>query len=442
MNNKNADILIKAKAILTLDEKNNIFSPGYLTIKDKKILKIGEYDRSKEIEAEKSYSFDRHVIIPGLINTHTHAPMSLFRGIADDLPLKKWLENHIWPLEKKYVNAEFVKAGSMIACAEMVKSGITTFADMYFCEEEVAEAARKVGIRVMIGEGILDFPTPVSENVDESFERAERLIKRYLNDKFVATSVCPHSPYTCSKDTLIRALKLAEKYDIPIHIHLAEEKWEVEKFQQEQGKTPVEFLKDLGFFEGPKVIAAHVNWVNENDIEILSNTKVGVSHNPKSNMKLATGICPVPEMVEKNTLVALGTDGASSNNSLSILEEAQQAARLHKIASKDPTVIPADIALKMATINGAKVIGKEKSIGSLETGKLADVVALNFNKIHLSPVYDYFSHLIYAAKSGDVEHVFISGKPVVLNGQLINIDNEEIIDKAKHYGAKISGDST
>ncbi len=431
------DLIVIARAVITMNNNADIYEPGFLAIDNGNIISCGRYSEEIPFKSKELLNLPGHVIIPGLINTHTHAPMVLFRGLADDLPLKKWLENHIWPMEKKHVSPDFVFEGSLIACAEMALNGVTTFVDMYFAEQKVAEAARKVGLKAYVGEGILDFPTPISPTIDDSFKRAEETIKAFLKDPLIKPMVTPHSPYTCSKDTLKRAHLLAEKYSVPLHIHVAEEKWEFESFKKDYGKTPVKYLNDIGLLDSSPVIMAHVNWVSDEDLDILSSRNVGVAHNPQSNMKLATGICPVPMMLKKGINVGLGTDGASSNNDLSILDEAQEAARLHKIINKDPTVVSAFEALKMATILGAHAIGAAESIGSLEPEKKADFVAINFEKIHLKPVYDYYSHIIYAAKTSDIDFVYVNGLPIVSEGQLKNITEDRIFEIADKWYHRI-----
>lgn len=434
------DLVVIAKAVITMNKTGDVFEPGYLAVNNGNIISCGNASKEIPYKGKEVLHLPGHVVMPGLINTHTHAPMVLFRGLADDLPLKEWLENHIWPMEKKHVSQEFVYDGSLIACAEMALNGVTTFVDMYFSEDKVAEAAKRIGIRACVGEGILDFPTPISPTLEDSFKRAEETVKSFLDEDLIRPMVTPHAPYTCSKDTLKRAQSLAEKYGVPLHIHVAEEEWEVESFKKDHGMSPVKYLDSIGFFDTSPVILAHVNWVDDEDIDILKSKNVGVAHNPQSNMKLSTGICPVPKMLKKGINVGLGTDGASSNNDLSLLDEAQEAARLHKISTKDPTSVSAFEALKMSTIMGAKVINEENNLGSLEVGKKADFIAINFEKIHLKPVYDYYSHLIYAARASDIEFVYVSGKPVVFESRLKNIKEDEIFEIAEKWRQRIKKD--
>lgn len=434
------DLIVRARAVVTGDSDGNIivYEPGYLSIKDGKIIDVGDATKDYPYKGKEFHSFPTHVIFPGFINAHTHSPMVLFRGLADDLPLKEWLENHIWPLEGKLVNPEFVYEGSLIGIAEMALCGVTFFSDMYFAMEMVAEAAKKVGVKAQIGEGILEFPTPTSPTVEHAFERTINLIEKFLNDDSIFPMVAPHAPYTTSEETLKRSLELSSRYGVPIHIHLAEEKWELEKFLNEKNRSSIKYLDDLGFFSNRNVIAAHVNWLDEGDYEILKENNVGVAHNPRSNMKLATGICPVPRLLDIGVSVGLGTDGASSNNRLSVLGEAQTASLLHKIANKEPTLVSAKQAFLMATLLGAKAVKMEHRIGSLEKGKDADFILVNFERPHLYPCFDYISHLIYAVKDSDIEYVYVNGKPVVFEGKLVNVDLNELKSISEKYIEKIS----
>jgi 5-methylthioadenosine/S-adenosylhomocysteine deaminase len=425
------DLVVIGRAILTMDDHYTLHEPGYLAIDNGVIVGVGAADGEIPFRGKRLLHLPGHVITPGFINAHTHAPMTLFRGVADDLPLKEWLENHIWPLEARFVSPESVFAGTLVAAAEMALAGVTCFADMYFAEEEVARAASRVGIRAMVSEGILDFPTPLSPTIDDSFARARATVEHFRAASPLSAlyaSVGPHSPYTCSEATLLRARDLAVEFGVPLHIHLAEEKWEFDSFVAERSMTPIAYLESIGFFDGPQVIAAHVNWTTDEDLAILAERRVGVAHNPRSNMKLATGVCRVPAMLDRGVTVALGTDGASSNNTLSVLDEAQMAARLHKIIAKDPTTVAAREALAMATRGGAEALGLSAALGTLEPGKAADFVAFDFEKIHLTPVYDYYSHLIYAARASDVDFVYVGGKEIVARGRLTTVSSHEIAE--------------
>jgi 5-methylthioadenosine/S-adenosylhomocysteine deaminase len=318
----------------------------------------------------------------------------------------------------------------------MIKSGTTAFCDMYFAEDVAAESLREIGIRAFLGEGILDFPTPITKSPEESMKRIEKFARDYKGDELITPVVAPHAPYTCSEETLKKAANLAEKLSLPLHIHLAEEEWELKKFKKEREMSPVAYLESIGFLRS-NLSAAHVNWVDEKDIEILSKTKTAVVHNPESNMKLATGISLVPEMLQEGVKVALGTDGAASNNNLDMFGEMATAARLHKIAKRDPQTITALDVIKMATLGGAKALGAEKEIGSLEEGRKADIILIDLQKPHLTPIYNYYSHLAYSAISSDVDTVIINGQIVMRNRKILTVDEEEILEKARRFAEKI-----
>ncbi len=431
------DLIVSGCFILTLNQTEDFFESGALAIKGRKIASVGTKEKiERNFQAEKVLDARGKLALPGLINTHTHAAMVYFRGLADDLPLKEWLENHIWPAEAKYVNPDFVRKAIRLACLEMLKGGITSFCDMYFAEDAAAEEIEKIGMRAFLGEGLLDFPTPISKNPEEGLRRAEKLLLDYRKSNLIHPIVAPHSVYTCSKAHLKKAKALAEKYQVPLHIHLAEESWEVEKTKNEWGLTPVEYLKEIGFL-GEKVSLAHANWLEEKDLEILAETKTGVSHNPESNLKLATGVCPVPSLIKKGVKVSLGTDGASSNNNLDLFGEMSTAARLHKLWNNEPSLLKSKEVVKMATIWGAEVLGARELIGSIEPGKLADIILVDLNKPHLVPVYDLYSHLVYAAKSSDVDTVIVDGKIVVKNGKCLTLDESEVIEEALSFGQKL-----
>lgn len=430
-------ILITGCKILTLNPTEDYFEEGAIAISGRKIAAVGfRQEIETRFQAEKVIDARGKLALPGLINTHTHAAMVYFRGLADDLPLKEWLENHVWPAEAKYVNPEFIKKAIRLACLEMLKGGITSFCDMYFAEDTAAREIEKIGMRAFLGEGLLDFPTPIARTPAEGLQRAESLIRTYQNSNLITPIVAPHSIYTCSKELLKKAKNLAEKYLTLLHIHLAEEAWEVEKAKAEKGATPVEYLKKIGFL-GEKVSIAHANWLEEKDIETLAEERTGVSHNPESNMKLATGVCPVPALIKKGVKVGLGTDGASSNNNLDLFGEMSTAARLHKLWNKDPACLKAREVVKMATIWGAEALGVGNLLGSLEPEKLADVILIDLNRPHLAPAYNLYSHLVYTAKSNDVETVIVDGKIVIEKGRCLSLDEEEVLKDAHEFSQQI-----
>ena len=423
-----ADIVINNGTILTLDSKNSILENGFLCIRGDSIFKIGTGNPTS-FKAEKIIDAGGGLILPGLVNCHTHAAMSLFRGLADDLPLMEWLNNYIFPAESK-MDAEFVYTGTLLALAEMIMSGTTTFCDMYLFEDEVAKAARKAGVRCLVGEVLYDFPSPNYGSVEKGLEYTESLIQKWHNDPMVSIAVEPHSLFTCSPKLLTASNELALKYNVPLIIHVAETLTEVNEIKKKYGKTPVKHLDSLGLL-GPYLIADHCVHLEATDIKTMAAHGVKVVHNPESNMKLASGIAPVPEMLARGLTVGLGTDGCASNNNLDLFSEMDTAAKLHKVNMLDPTVMNSITVLRMATIQGARVLGLQDITGSLEVGKKADVIVIDTHKPHLTPMYNATSHLVYAARGSDVRHSIINGQPVMEDRKLLTLDLAEIIARAR-----------
>jgi 5-methylthioadenosine/S-adenosylhomocysteine deaminase len=431
---KQADIIIKNGTILTLDSKNSIFETGFLCIRGDSISKIGT-GTPTSVTAEKIIDVRGGLILPGLVNCHTHAAMSLFRGLADDLPLMEWLNNYIFPAERN-MDAEFVYTGTLLALAEMILSGTTTFCDMYLFEDQVARAARKAGVRCLVGEVLYDFPSPNYGRVEKGLEYTESLIQKWEKDPLVSIAVEPHSLFTCSPELLTASNELALKYKVPLIIHLAETIPEVNEIKEKYGKTPVKYLDSLGLL-GPHLIADHRVHIEDADIKTLAVHGVKVVHNPESNMKLASGIAPIPQMLSQGVTVGLGTDGCASNNNLDLFSEMDTAAKLHKVNTLDPTVMDALSVLKIATIHGARVLGLEHVTGSLEVGKKADVIVIDTHKPHLTPMYNAASHLVYAAKGSDVIHSIINGQPVMENRKLLTLDIAEIMARAREISIRV-----
>jgi len=375
-------------------------------------------------------------VFPGLINTHTHAAMVYFRGIADDIPLTDWLKNHIWPAENRWLSPEFISDAVELACLEMLKGGVTTYNDMYFYEDAAGKSTKRMGMRAVLGSGILDFPSKSASTTDEYFVNAESFIKNWKGDELITPCIAPHALYTCGPESLKRARHVADKYDIPIHIHLSETRWEVNEIKNRFMMAPVEYLDSIGFLD-ERVLAAHCVWMTDGEIKILSQRRIGVSHCIESNLKLASGIAPVVKMLNAGVKVTFGTDGAASNNDLNILSEMSTAAKVHKALSNNPTVLDAKTILLMATRWSAEVLGLGDKIGSIEKGKMADIVTINLKKPHLTPIYNVYSHIVYAAMASDVETVMVNGKVVVNEGRLCNADEEEILIKASGWQKKI-----
>lgn len=420
-----------------MDESLRIIEKGAVAIDKDNIIEIGKENKILEkYTSDKIIKINDSIIMPGLINTHTHAAMVYFRGIADDLPLNEWLNNHIWPAENKWLSSEFIKDAIELACLEMLKGGITTFNDMYFFNDSAAESCKRLGIRAVLGSGILDFPSVSAKTTEEYFENAVRFIQKWKNDELITPCIAPHAVYTCGPETLRKSAEIAEKMDVPIHIHLSETEWEVGEILLRYKKRPVEYLDELGFLN-ERVLAAHCIWLHDNEIELLANNKVGVSHCMESNLKLASGFAPVATMLSAGIKITFGTDGAASNNDLNIFSEMSTTAKVHKALSNNPTVLDAKSVVLMATRWGAEVLGLGNKTGSLEPGKSADLIIINLKKPHLRPIYNIYSHIVYSAMASDVEYVMVKGKFVIEKRRHANIDEEEILFKAKKWGEKI-----
>lgn len=428
------DMIIKNGTILTMNNKNLVLKDGFLCIRGDAISNISEDDENA-FEASKVIDAKGGLILPGLVNGHTHAAMSLFRGLADDLPLMEWLNNYIFPVESK-MDGDFVFTGTLLACAEMIMSGTTTFCDMYLFEDQVATAARKSGMRCIAGEVLYDFPSPNYGSIDKGFEYTEALIQKWQDDPLVSIAVEPHSLFTCSPSLLKTANELALRYNVPLIIHVAETLTEISEVKEKYGKTPVDHLHSLGLL-GPHLIADHCVHLEKTEIARMAEQGVKVIHNPESNMKLASGIAPIPELLAKGVTVGLGTDGCASNNNLDLFTEMDMAAKLHKIHTLDPTVMDALTALRMATIEGAKALGLGNTTGSLEVEKKADIIVLDTNKPHLTPLYSPYSHLVYAARGNDVSHSIINGQLVMEDRKLLTLNLDEIMTRAREKSVQV-----
>ncbi|MFO7749157.1 MAG: amidohydrolase [Desulfobacteraceae bacterium] len=429
------DLLVTNGTVLTLNEKMERIDDGAVLVDNKKIVRTGKKEEFAEIDAEKVIDARGGIIMPGLVNTHTHAAMTLFRGLADDLPLMEWLNHHIFPAESR-LTEEKVYAGTMLACAEMILSGTTCFCDMYLFENEVARAASNSGMRVVAGEVLYDFPSPNYGDLDNGFAYAEEMMEKWRDDPLVTIAVEPHSPYICAPDLLKRAAALARKNDAPMVIHVAETRDEKNQIMEKYGKTPAAFLESLGVL-GPDLVACHSIHLSEKDMALYKKYGVKVAHCPESNMKLASGVAPVPKMIEKGICVGLGTDGCASNNDLDLFLEMGTAARLHKVFSGNPEAVSAETAVRMATINGARTLGMEAATGSLEPGKEADIIVVDTSSPHLVPMYNPYSHLVYAASGSDVAATIIAGRVVMENKKIFTIDVKKVMDDVKIIARQI-----
>jgi 5-methylthioadenosine/S-adenosylhomocysteine deaminase len=427
------DLAIENAQIITMDAEWSSWQTGTLLVRGGEIIALGPDSLLKgTYEAKKVIDGRDKILLPGLVNAHTHLPMTLLRGYADDLSLESWLQDHIWPAEAAIMDAEAVYAGSLLGMAELIRGGTTCFNDMYFFADEIAKAAIEAGLRGRVGEGLLDFPTPNAQDTAESLAYTRKLLQKYQDHPLVGVSISPHSPYACGTELLQKAASLATQHEVPLHIHLAETRTEVGIIQDRFGLSPAAYLENIGLLR-PGFIGAHGVQLNEADQQILASRQVGIAHCPESNMKLASGIAPVSSMQKAGITVGLGTDGAASNNDLDLFEEMSTAAKLHKVAEMDPQVLPAREILAMATIEGARLLGWEDKIGSLEVGKRADMILVNTSPLHLQPLYNVYSHLVYSADGGDVSDVVVEGRLLMENHRLLTLDEQQIISRAQFY---------
>lgn len=428
------DIAIQGGTLLTLSAEMETIEDAIVGIKDGRITLVG---KSRPVQAGKIIDATGCLVMPGLVNTHTHLPMVCFRGMADDLPLMDWLTHHIFPAEASFVNKKMVYDGSVLAMAEMILSGTTTFCDGYFFENQVAEAVVSCGMRAVLSQGFADFATPDNPKYERMMAAADRFLKRWISySPLVTPAFFCHSPYTCSPRTLVNVKAAAKEAGILYLMHLLENQDETETIGKRYGKKPVRHLYDLGVLDH-STIAVHCNWLSAEDMTIFADLGVNVSHNPASSMKLASGVAPVPEMLKRGIDVGLGTDGAASNNILDMFQEMDLAAKIHKVVRFDPTVMSAETVVKMATIGGAKVLGLDPFIGSIEVGKQADIILVDMNQPHLTPLYNPFSQLVYAARGADVITSMINGRIVMENRDLTTIDLPQAINNVRKIAANI-----
>jgi 5-methylthioadenosine/S-adenosylhomocysteine deaminase len=434
-----ADLIVTARYVVTMDAQQHLIEDGAVAIRGERIEAVGKRaDIDRRYQAAQRIDKGDAIVMPGLINTHTHAAMSLLRGIADDLNLQDWLTKFIFPAEKKNVSPEFVRWGTRLACLEMLRGGITTYTDMYYYEDTVATVTKEVGMRGVLGETVIGFPVNDAATPALALKTAEGFIRHFHNDSLIVAAVAPHAPYTNSDETLKSCRKLASRYNAPVLIHLSETKKENDDSLREYHVTPAQRLDNLGFFRG-RTLVAHGVWVTDADIAILKRTNTGVAHCPSSNMKLASGAAPVVKMLDRGLNVGLGTDGpAGSNNDFDLFEEMDLAAKLQKLTTGDPRALPARTAVAMATIIGAKALGLEKEIGSLETGKRADLISIRLDRAHAVPMFDVYSQLVYALKASDVVDVVINGHVVVKDAKCLTIDVPATLAKAREYGLKVA----
>ena len=433
-----ADLLIVGGTVVTMDAAHRLIDDGAVAIRGDSILAVGKRSElSAQYAAQKTLDARGALILPGLINGHAHAAMSLFRGLADDLALDEWLQKHIFPAEAHNVNEEFVARGTRLSVLEMLRGGITTYADMYYFEDVVARVTKEAGMRGILGETIVDFPAPDNKTPAEALVYAQDYITQWKSDPLISPAVAPHAIYTCSEKTLLESAALARRNQVPILIHISEALFEIEQSRKKQALSPVSYLGKIGFL-GPDVVAAHCIWVDAADVALLKHFSVGCIHNPSSNMKLASGVMPVVDFLASGQAVGLATDGAASNNSQDIFEEMDTAAKLQKIARMDPRALPAVQVVEMATLGGARALHMDKFIGSLEPGKKADVIFVDTSGPHATPMYDVYSQLVYALRGSDVKTVIVGGKLLMENHHMLTLDEEQILREAREYQKKLS----
>jgi 5-methylthioadenosine/S-adenosylhomocysteine deaminase len=439
---KKADLILHNAILITMDTEFHQFEPGAVAISGNSIIGVGaEESILKEFEAQKMMDCGRKVLMPGLVNAHTHVPMTLLRGLADDLRLDVWLMGYMMPVEREFVSPDFVRLGTLIACAEMIRSGITSFADMYYFEEDVAKATAEIGMRAVCSQTVLKFPTPDAKFFEESLEMSRDFIKRWKGHELIVPSVAPHAPYTCTPEILKATAALAVEFDVPLHTHLAETAFEVETMRKEQGMPVIPYVKKQGLLEA-KVLAAHCVHIDDGEIRTLQHLGAGIAHNPSSNLKLASGVAPVKHMLDFGVNVGIGTDGPASNNDLDMFEELRLASFLQKGTSGDPTVLPARTTLLMATRLGAQALHIGDVTGSLEVGKRADLILLDVNPIHNSPRFSHnplgiYAQIVYASKASDVSHVMVNGKWLMQNRELNGVNEKDLLVQSQEYAHKI-----
>jgi 5-methylthioadenosine/S-adenosylhomocysteine deaminase len=435
---ESADWIWTGRYVVTMDPQRRVIENGAVAIGGERILAAGpRTEIERRYQARRRLDRPDAILAPGLIDTHTHAAMSLFRGIADDLRLQDWLEHYIFPAEARNVTPDFVRWGTRLGCLEMLLSGTTTYTDMYYFEDVVAEATKEAGMRGVLGETIIGFPSPDAKTPTDALDFTDRYLTRFHGDPLIVPAVAPHAIYTNSDETLQACRALANRHGAPLVIHLSETKHENDECLAKRHATPTQALDALGVFNG-RTVAAHAVWVDEADLAILKSRGVGIAHCPSSNMKLASGIAPVTRMLALDLAVGLGPDGpAGSNNDFNMFEEMDLAAKLQKVATGDPRSLPAEAAVEMATIRGARALGMEKEIGSLESGKRADLISIRLDRPNAVPMYNVYSQIVYALKGSDVQDVMVNGRLLVKDAQALTLNAAQIEAKAREYREQV-----
>jgi 5-methylthioadenosine/S-adenosylhomocysteine deaminase len=433
-----ADLLLSGGTVVTMDSVFRVIEDGAVAVKGERIVAVGP---ARELRARyaaaRAIDTTGRIVMPGLVNTHTHVPMTLLRGVADDVELMVWLTKYIWPAENAHVTPEFVTWGTRLAAWEMIRTGTTTFADMYFYEDQVAEAAKQAGLRGFCAATVMDHPVPGLKDADEGLRVAEAFLKKWSGDPLIVPALGPHAAYTVSPETLLRVQALAARYGAPLTIHAAESPSEMQMVREKYGTTTVAHLERIGFL-GPNVTLNHAIWLSDEEIATIGRLGVGTAHCPSSNMKIASGVSPVPKLRKAGVRAGLGTDGPASNNDLNLFEEIDLALKLHKITSGDPAVLSARDGVEMATIGGARALHMEKEIGSLEPGKRADLIVLAGDAPWAQTRYDVYSHLAYAQKGSDVVTTIVNGRVLMEDGRLLTLDTAAIAARAREYRDRIA----
>ena len=434
---RDVDLIVTGGTVVTVDAAGRVIENGAVAIDGADIAAVDTAAAiAKQFRGRETIDASGQIVLPGLINTHTHAPMVLYRGLADDLPLMEWLNNYIFPAESKTVSPEFVRAGTRLAALEMIESGTTTFADMYYFEEEIARETRNAGLRGVLGQTVIQFPVADAKTPADALARAESFINEFKGDPLITPAVAPHAIYTLDGPTLRAARELSKRHDVPTLIHLAESRDETKVAEERRASSPVAYLEGLGFL-GPGVVGAHGVWVSDADIQVLKMRSVGIAHNPESNMKTASGVAPIPKYLRAGVSIGLATDGAASNNDLDMFEAMRIAALLAKHESADPSTVSARTVLEMATIRGARALGMEGRIGSLEPKKRADLITVSVSGARQTPMYDPISHLVYVIHGDAVRNTVVNGKVLMRDRKVLTLDATAVIAEARSWAAKV-----
>jgi 5-methylthioadenosine/S-adenosylhomocysteine deaminase len=432
------DLLVSGGTVVTMDGERRVIEDGAVAVRGGRIVAVGRRAQlARRYVAGEVVDARGRAVVPGLINGHTHIPMTLFRGLGDDLDLNDWLTKYIFPAEAKNVTEEFVRVGTRLGLAEMIRGGTTTYCDMYYFEDAIADETARAGVRGLLGETVIDFPVADNKTWPDAMRYSENFLRKWRGHALITPAVAPHAPYTVSEEHLREVRALSDRLNAAVVIHLSETRKEVEDISKQKGARPVEYLARIGFLS-PRTVAAHTVHIDEGEIALLKKNGVGSVHNPESNMKLASGVAPVPSMLRAGVLLGLGTDGAASNNDLSMWEAMDAAAKLHKLTANDPRVVPAEDAFAMATINGARALHMEREIGSLEAGKRADLVVVDLDGLHQTPLYNIYSHLVYATKATDVRTVVIEGRVVMRDRRLLTLNEALIRQQAREMRARVA----